>query len=79
MKKISVSCFDVGEVPRSLGKWNWNWLYFLPFTFEQDVERGVVDFFFSSFGVQLIFFFHLLEFYITFTGVCVRINFVHIT
>ena len=35
-KKI-VSCFDIGEVPRSPGKWNWNWLYFLPFifTFEQ--------------------------------------------
>ena len=32
-----VSCFDIGEVPRSPGKWNWNWLYFLPFifTFEQ--------------------------------------------
>ena len=37
MKKIFVSCFDIGEVPRSPGKWNWNWLYFLPFifTFEQ--------------------------------------------
>ena len=35
-KKI-VSCFDIGEVPRSPGKWNWNLLYFLPFicTFEQ--------------------------------------------
>ena len=35
-KKI-VSCFDIGEVPRSPRKWNWNWLYFLPFifTFEQ--------------------------------------------
>ena len=34
-----VSCFDIGEVPRSPGKWNWNWLYFLPFifTFEQAV------------------------------------------
>ena len=38
-KKI-VSCFDIGEVPRSPGKWNWNWLYFLPFifTFEQGVR-----------------------------------------
>ena len=37
MKKKIVSCFDIGEVPRSPGKWNWNWLYFLPFifTFEQ--------------------------------------------
>ena len=34
------SCFDIGEVPRSPGKWNWNWLYFLPFifTFEQGDE-----------------------------------------
>ena len=40
MKKKIVSCFDIGEVPRSPGKWNWNWLYFLPFifTFEQGVE-----------------------------------------
>ena len=32
-----VSCFDIGEVPRSPWKWNWNLLYFLPFifTFEQ--------------------------------------------
>ena len=37
MKKKIVSCFDIREVPRSPGKWNWNWLYFLPFifTFEQ--------------------------------------------
>ena len=30
---------DIGEVLRSQGKWNWNWLYFLPFifTFEQGV------------------------------------------
>ena len=37
MKKIFVSFFDIGEVPRSPGKWKWNWLYFLPFifTFEQ--------------------------------------------
>ena len=33
MKKIFVSCFDIGEVPRSPGKWNWNWLYFLPYIF----------------------------------------------
>ena len=31
-KKI-VSCFDIGEVPKSPGKWNWNWLSFLPFSF----------------------------------------------
>jgi hypothetical protein len=31
-KKI-VSCFDIGEVPRSPGKWNWNRLSFLPFIF----------------------------------------------
>ena len=37
MKKSFVSCFDIREVPRSPEKWNWNWLYFLPFifTFEQ--------------------------------------------
>ena len=37
MKKKFVSCFDIGAVPRSPGKRNWNWLYFLPFifTFEQ--------------------------------------------
>ena len=41
MKKNYVSCFDIGEVPRSHGKWNWNWLYFLPliFTFEQGVTH----------------------------------------
>ena len=39
-KKI-VPCFDIGEVPKSPGKWNWNWLYFLPFifTFEQGEGR----------------------------------------
>ena len=31
-KKI-ISCFDIGEVPRSPGKWNWNRLSFLPFIF----------------------------------------------
>ena len=31
--KKNVSCFDIGEVPRSPGKWNWNWLSFLPFIF----------------------------------------------
>ena len=37
LKKNLVSCFDIGDVPRSPGKRNWNWLYFLPFifTFEQ--------------------------------------------
>ena len=41
MKKKIVSCFDIGEVPRSPGKRNWNWLYFLPliFTFEQCASR----------------------------------------
>ena len=41
---------DFREFPRSPGKWNWNWLYFLPFifTFEQGVlygaaERGFLD------------------------------------
>ena len=40
MKKNFVSCFDIGEVPRSPGKWNWKWLYFLPFifTFEQGAQ-----------------------------------------
>ena len=40
-KKI-VSCFDIREVPRSPGKWNWNWLYFLPFIFifEQGVYKA---------------------------------------
>ena len=33
MKKKIVSCFDIGEVPRIPRKWNWNWLYFLPFIF----------------------------------------------
>ena len=43
MKKIIVSCFDIGEVPRSPGKRNWNWLFFLPFifTFEQGGWEGV--------------------------------------
>ena len=40
MKKKIVSCFDIGKVPRSPEKRNWNWLYFLPFifTFEQGVR-----------------------------------------
>ena len=33
IEKKNVSCFDIGEVPRSPGKRNWNWLYFLPFIF----------------------------------------------
>ena len=42
IEKNVVSCFDIGEVPRSPGKWNWNWLYFLPFifTFEQGVKSS---------------------------------------
>ena len=45
-KKKIVSCFDIGEVPRSPGKWNWNWPYLLPFifTFEQG-DGGFVIFF----------------------------------
>ena len=37
MKKIFVSCFDIGEVLRSPGKWNRNLFRFLPFisTFKQ--------------------------------------------
>ena len=37
VQKKKVFCFDIREVPRSPGKWNWNQLYFLPFifTFEQ--------------------------------------------
>ena len=34
-KKI-VSCCDMGKVPRSPVKWNWNWLSFLPFIFSFD-------------------------------------------
>ena len=41
MKKIFVCCFDIGEVLRGPGKWNWNWLYFLPFIFT--FEQGEVD------------------------------------
>ena len=39
-----VSWFDIGEVPRSPWKWNWNFLYFLPFisSFERcDLERQI--------------------------------------
>ena len=44
-KKI-VSCFDIGEVPKSPGKWNWNLLYFFPsiFTFEQCVPNRRLEF-----------------------------------
>ena len=44
MKFFFVSCFDIGEVPRRPGKWNWNWLYFLPFifTFEQGEYSGTM-------------------------------------
>ena len=37
-----LSCFDIGEVPRSPGKWNWNRLSFLPFifSFEQCAFRS---------------------------------------
>ena len=52
MKKKFVSCFDIGEVPRSPGKWNWNWLYFLPFifTFKQGVKivKRACHWFFSQ-------------------------------
>ena len=30
---LFVTCFDIGEVPRSPGKLNWNRLSFLPFVF----------------------------------------------
>ena len=42
-RKNCVSCFDIEEVPRSPGKWNWNLLSFLPFifTFEQSVASGL--------------------------------------
>ena len=43
MKKKTVSCFDIGEVHRSPGKWNWNRLYFLPFIFT--FEQGEVNVF----------------------------------
>ena len=43
MKKKIVSCFDIGEVPRSPGKWNWNWLYFLPFIFTFEQGEQSVD------------------------------------
>ena len=33
LQKKNVSCFDIGEDSRSPGKWNWNWLSFLPFIF----------------------------------------------
>ena len=32
-RKKFISCFDIGEVPRSHGKLNWKWLSFLPFIF----------------------------------------------
>ena len=30
---LFASCFDIGEVPKSLWKMNWNLFYFLPFIF----------------------------------------------
>ena len=50
MKKIFVSCFDIGEVPRSPGKWNWNWLYFLPliFTLEQGALYDIITHLFAT-------------------------------
>ena len=50
MKKKIISCFDIGEVPRSPGKWNWNWLYFLPFiyTFEQGALLQIKTIFFHK-------------------------------
>ena len=33
IEKYLISCFDIGEVPRSPGKLNWNQLNFLPFSF----------------------------------------------
>ena len=40
MKKIFVSCFDIGEVPKSPGKWNWNLFYFLSFIFTFELCEG---------------------------------------
>ena len=39
IEKEIISCFDIGDIPRSPGKWNWNRLSFLPFIliFEQCV------------------------------------------
>ena len=33
LENIFVSCFDIGEVPRSPGKWNWHRLSYLAFIF----------------------------------------------
>ena len=33
IEKYFISCFDIGEVPGSPGKLNWNLLSFLPFIF----------------------------------------------
>ena len=52
MKIFFVSCFDIGVVPKSPGKWNWNWLYFLPFTytFEPGVSPKLSLFYVLQFG-----------------------------
>ena len=34
IEKKNVSCFDIGEVPRSPGKWNWNRLSFFGIHFQ---------------------------------------------
>ena len=33
MKKKIVSCFDIRELPKRPGKWNWDLLSFFPFIF----------------------------------------------
>ena len=53
IEKKFVSCFDIGEVPRSPRKWNWNWLSFLPFSFSNNVFRNPI---FSKKLVYSIFF-----------------------
>ena len=48
-----VSCFDIGEVPKSPGKWKWNRLSILPFSFSFEqcvmaVFDQMMDFFNST-------------------------------
>ena len=56
MKKKFVSCFDIKKVPRSPGKRNWNWLYFLPFifTFEQGARLVIEGQTFYWFPITLL-------------------------
>ena len=59
MKKKFVSCFDIREVPKSPAKWNWNWLYFLPFIFT--FEKGETSRKFWASGSSIVFFLHLFH------------------